>query len=29
MPVVTVETRMTTQDGATILKGSATVSLPL
>ena len=28
MPVVTVETRMTTQDGATILKGSATVSLP-
>lgn len=29
MPVVTVESRMTTQDGATILKGTATVSLPL
>ncbi|GFE74410.1 MaoC family dehydratase N-terminal domain-containing protein [Novosphingobium sp. TCA1] len=28
MPVVTVETRMTTQDGATILKGTAVVSLP-
>lgn len=28
MPVVTVESRMTTQDGATILKGTATVSLP-
>lgn len=29
MPVVTVESKMTTQDGATILKGTATVSLPL
>lgn len=29
MAVVTVETRMTTQDGATILKGTAQVSLPL
>jgi hypothetical protein len=28
LPVVTVETRMTTQEGATILKGTATVSLP-
>jgi hypothetical protein len=29
LPAVTVETRMTTQDGATILKGTATVTLPL
>ncbi|MDE2597714.1 MAG: MaoC family dehydratase N-terminal domain-containing protein [Sphingomonadales bacterium] len=29
VPVVRVETRMTTQDGATILKGTADVSLPL
>jgi hypothetical protein len=29
MPVVRVETRMTTQDGSTILKGTADVSLPL
>lgn len=29
MPVVVVQSRMTTQDGSTILKGTATVSLPV